>query len=372
MGGDFNIRSFADQNDPPDPNNNPLDNIESYGRILSSKFIDLYAKDRIMKTLLAIAFVFAFQVDVVAAPCKGKNFKVVIHGGSGAGNKPKDFQEKMKLDAAKALQAGFEAAMNGRRAEEVVVEVLSVLEDSPYFNAGRGGNPNKAGFTELDSSIMRGRDRNAGAVAAVRHIKNPIKGAYAIMTKSKHLMFVDRGADKLAEEFGLETVENDYFRPKVSISLSDPNFTSGTVGAVVLDRCGDIAAGTSTGGFATKVPGRVGDSPIIGAGTYAENKSCAVSATGQGEIFIRWNAASDTCALVKYKGWSIEKAAEVVINKVKKAGAKEAGLIVLNQKGKHAWPYHSKGMLRGSISADGEGLVVVTGKPLTFKFGAEQ
>ncbi len=301
-----------------------------------------------------------------AATCKGTFFKIVLHGGSGAGNKPEEFQKEMKKGAIAALKIGYQLASTGGSAENIVVAVISSLEDSPYFNAGKGAIHNKAGFAELDASIMRGRDRNAGAVAASRSIKNPIKGAQAFMNRSEHLMFVDRGADKFAKALGLETVENSYFKSNVAIENANRHSSLGTVGAVVLDKCGNLAAGTSTGGYSTKVPGRVGDSPIIGAGTFADNESCAVSATGQGEIFIRWSAAYDTCALVEYKGWDVTKASEDVIAKVKSAGAQESGLIVLDKEGNHAWPYSSKGMLRGMVEESGNGSVAIIGEPSGF------
>jgi beta-aspartyl-peptidase (threonine type) len=231
-----------------------------------------------------------------------------------------------------------------------VAAAISALEDSPLFNAGRGGIPNRAGFVELDASIMEGRHLNAGAVAAVRVIKNPIAAARAAMEHSPHLMFVDRGAVAFARQQKLDIVDPGYFLVPTKKTSKGK---SGTVGAVALDRCGDLAAGTSTGGYNTKIPGRVGDSPIIGAGTYADNKTCAVSATGHGEYFIRFAAAHDVSALVAYRGWTIKKAAAHVIhNKLKPAGGL-GGFIVIDRKGNMAWPYSSKGMIRGYIKQSG-------------------
>lgn len=314
-----------------------------------------------MKIVSLLLFLFPFYASA-SGPCHGKEFKIVLHGGAGAGKKPVSVHGKMKAAAQSALRLGYKMAKKGEPSEKVVMAVVSSLEDSPYLNAGRGAIQNEAGFVELDASIMRGRDRNAGAVAAVRTIKNPIKAAYAVMNQTRHVFFVDRGADELAKSLGLEIVKNSYFKTSQMKGAMQKESVTGTVGAVVLDRCGDISAGTSTGGFVTKIPGRVGDSPIIGAGTFADNESCAVSGTGHGEIFIRWSAAYDTCALVKYKGWNIQRASQAVIDKVKKGGAQSAGLIVINRKGDHAWPFSSQGMLRGVIDQTGRGLVALTSK----------
>ncbi len=270
-------------------------------------------------------------------------FVLLVHGGAGSGEQPAEQRRARRKVLERVLRAGAEQLRAGATAVAAVESAIATLEDAPQFNAGRGGIPNKAGFVELDASIMDGRDRNAGAVAAVRRIKNPIRAARAVMERSEHLLFVDRGAVAFAEAAGLELAPADYFL--VPENKSKPS-KAGTVGAVALDRCGHLAAGTSTGGYVTKTPGRVGDSPIIGAGTYAADASCAVSATGWGEYFIRYAAAHDVAALVEYKGLAVGPAAERVLAKIKAAGA-TGGLIVLDRQGHMAWPHTSQTMLRG-------------------------
>lgn len=282
--------------------------------------------------------------------CTGKKFVLLVHGGAGAGGAPAELQKKRERIMRNALRAGQRVLKRGGTAVAGVVAAISYLEDSPIFNAGRGGIPNKEGFAELDASIMDGRDRNAGAVAAVRTIKNPIRAALAVMEKSEHVMFVDRGADQFAKEMGLEIVEPKYFL--VDKKKPAKPSKSGTVGAVALDRCGNLAAGTSTGGYTSKAPGRVGDSPIIGAGTFADNATGAVSATGWGEYFIRWSAAHDISALIEYKGLSVSEAAQTVMDKIKAAGA-TGGVIVLDKEGNIAFPFNSLGMIRGHVNQAG-------------------
>ena len=291
--------------------------------------------------------------SALGKPChKQKRHLLLIHGGAGAGKSPPEVLKRQRAVMVKALRLGHGILNRGGTSVDAVEAAVRFLEDSPLFNASRGGIPNREGFVELDASIMEGRQRNAGAVAAVRVIKNPIVAARVAMERSPHLMFVDRGAVKFARANKLEIVSPSYFLvPRLK---KGPGGKSGTVGAVALDRCGDLAAATSTGGYNTKVPGRVGDSPIIGAGTYANNKTCAVSATGHGEYFIRFSAAHDVSALVEYKGWSIKKAASHVIHhKLKPAGGR-GGFIVLDRKGNMAWPYSSQGMIRGYIKHTGE------------------
>ena len=293
-----------------------------------------------------------------AAPAQGKpctrhiRHTLLIHGGAGAGNSPPAVLRKERAVMARVLRQGDEILRRGGSAVDAVTFAVSALEDSPLFNAGRGGIPNRAGFVELDASIMEGRQLNAGAVAAVRRIKNPVAAARLAMERSPHLMFVDRGAVAFAKKHGLAMMPPSYFL--VPRQKKAGGGTSGTVGAVALDRCGDLAAATSTGGYNTKVPGRVGDSPVIGAGTYANNMTCAVSATGHGEYFIRFAAAHDVSALVAYRGWSIGKAAAHVIhNKLKPAGGL-GGFIVIDRQGNMAWPFSSNGMIRGYIKHTGE------------------
>ncbi len=293
-----------------------------------------------------------FAATAEAAPCKAhRRHVLLIHGGAGAGKAPAAVQKKQREVMARVLRRGHAMLKRGASAVDVVTAAVAALEDSPIFNAGRGGIPNRAGFVELDASIMEGRQLNAGAVAAVRTVKNPIKAARAAMERSPHLMFVDRGAVAFARAQKLELKPPSYF---LVPGKKKRKSKSGTVGAVVLDRCGDLAAATSTGGYNTKVPGRVGDSPIIGAGTYANNKTCAVSATGHGEYFIRFAATHDVSALVEYRGWSVQKAAAHVIHKKLKPAGGVGGFIVVDRKGNMAWPYSSDGMIRGYVKQTGE------------------
>ncbi|WP_133511996.1 isoaspartyl peptidase/L-asparaginase family protein [Candidatus Thiosymbion oneisti] len=305
-----------------------------------------------MKYLPILIVIFSLWSNQLYAECnQQKEFTLMIHGGSGSGDKHKETQEKMLKVIQKALAEGHDLLKNGAKGEDVVVKVISILEDSPLFNAGRGGNKNKAGFIELDASIMRGDDKNCGAVAAVKRVKNPIKAAQKVMNASKHVMFAGDAADAFAEKQGLETVPNSYFySSKATPSAKD----IGTVGAVVRDRCGTWSAGTSTGGFGTKAPGRIGDSPIIGAGTYAENNICAVSCTGHGEFFIRYAAAHSICSLIKYKAMDGKAAASKILSEELLPAGGKGGIIVIDKIGKGHFHFTTKGMSWGRVTEDGK------------------
>jgi L-asparaginase / beta-aspartyl-peptidase len=248
-----------------------------------------------------------------------------------------------------------------------------VMEDSPLFNAAKGAVFNHDGKNELDASLMDGRTLAAGAVAEITTLKNPIVGAHLVMAKSKHVMLVGKGADDFAASQGAETVSSDYYRTEdrweelqrakerekkeekegnkhSSLQLEEK---FGTVGAVALDQQGNLAAGTTTGGLTNKRFGRIGDSPIIGAGTYADNESCAVSATGQGEMFIRTVAAHEVSVLVKYRKLSVEQAAQTILDKVRALGG-SGGLIVLDHDGHFTTPFNTDGMYRGTIGPEGK------------------
>ena len=275
---------------------------------------------------------------------------LVAHGGAGAWDNPPKYKQHMASILRKGLEQGGEMLARGRSAVDVVEAVLVYLEDAPDLNAGRGGIPNREGFVELDAAIMRGSDLAAGAVAGLRVVKNPIRLARRVMEKSPHVMFVDRGAVSFARKQGLDIVEPSYFivgkRPHVLQKKSK----AGTVGAVVLDRCGEVVAGTSTGGYDSKIPGRVGDVPVIGAGTYAHKDTAAISATGWGEWFIRYTAAHDVSSLMAYRGVSVGEALRIVLNKIKKPAGAMGGLIAVTAKGEWATHHTSKGMLRGVVS----------------------
>ncbi len=295
-------------------------------------------------------------------------YVLVVHGG--AGNITKNnlsdstaYKEKLK----EALEKGSDTLKKGGTSLDAVVVVIKILEDSPLFNAGKGAVFNSEGKNELDAAIMDGKTLKAGAVAGVTTIKNPIVAARAVMEKSIHVMLTNAGADKFAKEQGLDIVEPSYFfdqkrweqylknKDKSDIDDTNPVLNKyGTVGVVALDIYGNLAAGTSTGGLSNKKYGRVGDSPIIGAGTYANNKTCAVSCTGTGEYFIRNVVAYDISALMEYKGWSVQKATKYVINEKLKSQGGDGGLIALDSKGNFAMPFNTAGMFRGYANSDGE------------------
>jgi beta-aspartyl-peptidase (threonine type) len=272
-----------------------------------------------------------------------------------------------------ALQAGHAVLMKGGSGIDAVEAGIRILEDSPLFNAGKGAVFTHEGKNELDASIMEGKTKKAGAVADVTIIRNPISAARAVMEKSPHVMMTGRGAELFATKVGLEIVDPSYFwtekrwkalqeelvkeqqrqaNPHASIKSSDDT-RHGTVGAVALDAAGNLAAGTSTGGTTNKQYGRVGDTPIIGAGTFADNDSVAVSCTGTGEFFIRWTVAHDIAALVQYRGMTVEQAGNEVIHKKLDAVNGDGGAIILDRKGNFAMPFNTEGMYRGWIGSDG-------------------
>lgn len=323
---------------------------------------------------------------VATANDSADNVVLAVHGGAGVLSKElltKDLEMAYRETLERALKAGHAELAKGTSVDGVVA-AIKVLEDSPLFNAGRGGAFTRDGKIELDASLMDGGTRKAGAVGSVTTIKNPIAGARIVMEKSRHVLMVGPGAELLAKKIGAEIVDPKYFAtdlrwkmlqealaeekqkeeekkkaapPKkddaaTSLTLS-PELRFGTVGCVALDAKGNLAAGTSTGGMTMKLSGRLGDSPIIGAATYAKNESCAVSATGDGEYFIRAVAAHDIAALVEYKGLPVAKASQEVLAKIKAAGG-EGGVIVLDPKGNLAFTYNSEGMYRGYITKDGK------------------
>ncbi len=323
----------------------------------------------------------------------GTRVVLVIHGGCGVIPRSEMTQEmeKAHLDVLEAaLRAGYAALQKpDASCQDGVVEAVKVLEDSPLFNAGKGAVFTREGKNELDASIMDGRTKSAGAVASVTTIKNPITAARLVMQKSGHVLMVGDGADQYAKTMGIEIVDPSYFgtdyrlkqhkRGLKEIELEELRNRNGsdgadlnsapapdnapgirrktqdvvgTVGAVALDRAGNIAAGTSTGGLNNKRHGRVGDAPIIGAGNYAENESCAVSSTGDGEFFLRAVAAHEISSLVKYKGLSIARASSQVMKQIKDDGG-DGAVIVLTRNGQAAMTYNTEGMYRGYITSDG-------------------
>jgi beta-aspartyl-peptidase (threonine type) len=300
------------------------------------------------------------------------NYTLVIHGGAGTILKKNMTEEKeaaYRKGLQDALDAGYAFLQKGRSAVEAVLAATVSLEDNILFNAGRGSVFGKDGSQEMDASIMDGNTLMAGAVAAVRNVRNPVELAYTIMMKSQHVMLNGNGALEFAKENGLKIEEDDYFFSAFrydqwkqmqgsdeavldhNVVIKDKKF--GTVGAAAMDIHGNIAAATSTGGMTNKQYGRVGDSPIIGAGTYANNKTCAISCTGHGEPFIRAVTAYDVSCLMEYKGLSLEKAMNVVVHDKLMKMEGEGGMIGVDAKGNAAMIFNSEGMYRGVRRSDG-------------------
>jgi beta-aspartyl-peptidase (threonine type) len=291
---------------------------------------------------------------------------LVIHGGSGSitrDNVPPEREAEYRAAMEEALRAGHRVIGEGGSSLDAVIAAITVMEDSPLFNAGKGAVFTSAGTNELDASIMEGRMRRAGAVASLKHIRDPITLARAVLEDSRHVMMVGEGAEAFAKGLGFEMVPNEYFstprrleqyeRARDEEERKREAGELGTVGAVAVDRNGDLAAGTSTGGTSYKRWGRVGDSPIIGAGTYADNESCGISATGDGEYFIRGVVAHDISAMMRYGRMSLRGAAEVVIHdKLEKMGGR-GGVIGLDRDGNVAMTFNTEGMFRGYIDRDG-------------------
>lgn len=299
---------------------------------------------------------------------------LVVHGGAGTitrASMTPEMEQQYRAGMEQALRTGHAVLAKGGTSLDAVEATIRVLEDNPLFNAGKGAVFTHEGRNELDASIMDGRNKAAGSIAGVTIIRNPITAARAVMEKSAHVMMVGRGAELFATKMGLEIVDPSYFwterrwkslqndllkeRQKQQAALDFPDDKKfGTVGAVAVDRNGNLAAGTSTGGMTNKQFGRVGDAPIIGAGTYAENETCAVSATGHGEFFIRWTVASDIAALMRYRGMTVQQAGDEVIHRKLAPVKGEGGVIILDAQGNFAMPFNSEGMYRGWIGADGQ------------------
>jgi len=278
-------------------------------------------------------------------------FSIAIHGGAGTitrknmtPGKENAYRSKLK----ETLNVGYSILNKGGTSLDAVEATIRIMENSELFNAGKGAVFTNAGTNELDASIMDGRNLKAGAVARVKTVKNPISAARKVMEETWHVMLSGDGADKFAKEQGLDIVDPSYFYTqrrwdslkKIQVEKH------GTVGCVALDKHGNLAAGTSTGGITNKRWGRVGDSPIIGAGTYANNQTCAVSGTGQGEYFIRGNVAYDVSAIMEYKGKSVGEAAQNVIRKLSDKGG-NGGIITMDSKGNISMPFNTAGMYRG-------------------------
>jgi beta-aspartyl-peptidase (threonine type) len=290
-----------------------------------------------------------------------KRIAIAVHGGAGVMRNMTLVQQRMYCKALElALDAGHQILAGGGSSLDAVTAAVVALENDPLFNAGRGAVYNREGKHELDASIMDGATLRAGAVAAVSRIRNPVLAARAVMEKSPHVLLVGRGAEQFARQHGLPLVRNTYFNTQERREALRKGLKRhhGTVGAVALDRRGDLAAATSTGGYTGKLPGRVGDSPLIGAGTYADNSSCAVSGTGWGEAFIRIALAHEVSARMRHRGEEVVQASKAALKSLVRIKG-DGGLIALDRRGNIAMPFNSGGMLRACIHADGRRVVKI-------------
>ncbi len=281
---------------------------------------------------------------------ESKDISIVIHGGAGWFSSMTE-EEISGIESAlnKAADLGYKVMLEGGTSLDAVEQAIIILENNPLFNAGKGSVYTSELKQEMDASIMDGSNLDAGAVASVTSVKNPITLARHVMENTKHVMFSSTGAEKVAKEAGLEIVSPSYFYSEEKLQRAKKQIKAdakmGTVGVVALDAFGNIAAGTSTGGMTNKKPGRIGDSPIIGAGTWAENGVCGVSGTGHGEYFIRLNVAKEICTLMKYQNLEVKKAAQIVIDRLGGMDA-DGGVIVLDNKGEPAMIFNTPAMAR--------------------------
>ena len=341
---------------------------------------DRYTNHPTMKNIL-----FLLVITIVTLSCQSNNetassqinidYALIIHGGAGnmsIENVSPENQEKYLAKLNEAIDIGLKILEENGSSLDAVENIINILEDSPLFNAGKGSVFTHKGSNEMDASIMEGRNLNAGAVAGLTNIKNPISAARAVMEKSDHVLLSGEGASEFAEQQGLEIVDPSYFFTKSRFnSLLKTLKTAGedtkeleikkmgTVGCVALDKEGNLCAGTSTGGMTNKRFGRIGDSPIIGAGTYANNATCGVSATGHGEFFIRYAVAHDISALMEYKGLTVNQAAyEVIQNKLLLVEG-YGGIICLDTTGNYAMEFNTKGMFRAYANSEGERFVKI-------------
>jgi beta-aspartyl-peptidase (threonine type) len=318
---------------------------------------------RLILVLLCVLAACAGQSDSVHDAEGGAvrpDWAMVIHGGAGSPNRSmhEDRQRAYLESLETALRIGEELLSGGASSLDAVEAVLRHLEDDPKFNAGKGSVFNRAGVNELDASIMDGETLACGAVAGVRTVKNPISLARGVMEQTDHVLLAGEGAEQFAAQSGVELVEPDYFFTQSRwdtlqrvMAAEKDEAGGGTVGAVALDRAGNLAAGTSTGGLTAKMFGRVGDTPVIGAGTYADNRSCAVSCTGRGEEFIRRAVAYQVAARVEHSGVGVREAAEQIVHVQLQPG--EGGLIALGADGEIAMVFNTQGMYRGAADSDG-------------------
>ncbi|TDP40805.1 beta-aspartyl-peptidase (threonine type) [Idiomarina aquatica] len=338
-------------------------------------------KSKLLLSVLATAML--GSTTVLADDHKPNDIAIAIHGGAGTitrANLTAEQEQAYKDKLQEALQAGYAVLDDGGDSTSAVIAAIQIMEASPLFNSGVGAVYTWDGEHELDASLMEGKTGNAGAVAGVKTVKSPIALTREVMEKSVHVMLSGEGAETFAQKQGLELVDNSYFntdhryqqllRAKEKIKASeqpeqqaweylDLDYKYGTVGAVAVDKEGNISAGTSTGGMTAKRYGRIGDSPIIGAGTWADNDSCAVSATGHGEYFIRYHVAADICSRVKYQNKSVAEAGDEVIHGVLQEAGGTGGVIIIDADGNIAMPFNTEGMYRGYMKADGKAHIAI-------------
>jgi len=304
-----------------------------------------------------ISFIILINFDINAQNKSGK-YTIVIHGG--AGHFPEDSPEEIKqqyiTSLTEALNIGKNILAKGGTSIDAVEKVINYLENNILFNSGRGAVFTSDGKHELDASIMQGKDLTCGAVAGVTIIKNPISLARLVMKKTEYVLFAGKGADDLGIQLGVDIVPDSYFHDSTNyqkwLKSKMPKQQGETVGCVALDQYGDITAGTSTGGRQNKAPGRVGDSPLINAGTYANNNTCGVSATGIGELFIRNTVAFNVSALMEYKGYTLKQACdEMIYNRLPEGSG---GIIAIDKNGNYEMPFNTASMMRAIANSEGE------------------
>ena len=330
-----------------------------------------------MSYLRILILISGFTGFILTAGCNGignnkqigsaswPEYVIAIHGGAGTLSRERMSQEQEReyLDKLnEALEAGEAILKNGGTSLQAICAAIIIMEDSPLFNAGKGAVFTNRKQVELDASVMIGNTLSAGAIAGVTDVRNPILGAIAVMENSPHVMLAGKGASDFAAAQGLEIVDNSYFHTRRrldDVTGQIEQEKNGTVGAVALDSYGNLAAGTSTGGMSNKKYGRIGDSPIIGAGNYANNNTCAVSATGHGEFFIRHVVAYDISAKMEYTKLSLEEAAsKVIYEKLTDAGG-TGGVVAVDRFGNVSMPFNTSGMYRGYIKSTGEKKIAI-------------
>ena len=352
----FTLSEIVNRNDQQEVLIIDRDNYEAAGRFSLFPAGDFFS-DRAIK---------AVQEIDLRLPAEGARWAIVVHGGAGTIDRDRmspEAEAGYRKMMQTVIDSGAEVLASGGSALDAIERVIRMMEDSPLFNAGRGAVFTHEGNNELDASIMDGSNLAAGAIAGVTDIKNPITTARAVMERSPHVMLSGKGASEFAAEQGFEMVDPSYFRVESrfeELKRILEKDKHGTVGCVALDMNGDLAAGTSTGGMSNKRYNRIGDAPIIGAGTYANNATCAVSATGHGEYFIRYTVAHDISALMQYKGLTLDEAArEVIWDKLLKAGGTGGGVVAVDKSGNISMPFNTRGMYRGYKTSEGRSGVFI-------------